>query len=50
MKNQFIIAYCSMYGASKKKAAQVYRESSEEYKKAIIEGFKAESTKAFYND
>jgi len=49
-KSEFIAAYCYLYGATKTKAAAVYKQVNNEYKKAIIESLKADAKKAFYND
>ena len=49
-KIQFIEAYCYCYGASKKRAQEVYKTADKGYISAIIESMKTDSKKAFYND
>lgn len=49
-KRDFITAYCCCYGSTKKKAAQVYKETEKAYHIAIIEALKADGRKAFYQD
>lgn len=50
MKNDFIIAYCWMYGATKKDALKVYRTANKDYITAVVDGYKNNFKKAFYND
>lgn len=49
-KKTFINAFCYSYGATKKAAAEAWKNSSTEYKKEIIRGYFSECKKAFYND
>lgn len=49
-KNDFITAYMYSYGATRKEAEKVWKNATPGYKAAIIDGWKAENKKAFYND
>lgn len=46
----FINAYIYAYGATKKEAEKAYKAASVNYIKAIIEGYRQDTRKAFYND
>ena len=49
-KDDFIAAYCYSYGATKKAALQAWKTSSNNYKKYLVDGYKMECKKGFYND
>ena len=48
--NTFINAYIALYGGTKDNARQVWRATDKEYHDSIIESFKQNARKAFYND
>lgn len=48
--NDFIAAYTWAYGETKKKAREVYKKANEEYKRAIIDEYKNNCRKVFYED
>ena len=50
MKQEFLNAYIWMFGATKKEALKAWKQASESYKQAIIEGYHGNAQKAFYND
>ena len=50
MLNDFIIAHRAAFGSTQKEAREAYKRTDEEYHKALIEGQKNKSKKAFYND
>lgn len=47
---EFIEAFCWMYGVSKAEADKAYMTSSEKYIEAIIDCYKSNCKKAFYED
>ena len=49
-KDKFIQAFCYCYGATKKRAMEVYKTATTEYITAVIESAKQDTHKAFYND
>lgn len=49
-KHDFIIAYCYSFGASKSTAEKVYNAATPEYIAAIIDGWRQDARKAFFND
>ena len=48
--NAFINAYIALYAGTKDNARRVYRATDKEYHDLIIESFKQNARKAFYND
>ena len=48
--NIFINAYIALYGGTKDNARRVWRTTDKKYHDLIIESFKQNSHKAFYND
>ena len=48
--NIFINAYIALYGGTKDNARRVWRATDKEYHDLIIESFKQNAHKAFYND
>lgn len=49
-KAKFINAYTMAYGTTKKEAERVYKTVRKEYIDAIINGFKENARRGFYND
>jgi len=53
-RRMFIIAYCWMFGSTKKAAAEAFKEhmdaKDERYIKNVIESFESNARKAFYED
>lgn len=49
-EKEFIEAYCWMYGVSKAEADKAYTTSSKKHIKAIIDCYKSNCKKAFYED
>lgn len=49
-KEDFVNAYTSMFGTTKKEALQTYKEVPLSYKREIVRGWKNQTKKAFYND
>lgn len=47
---QFIDAYVEAYGTTKRGAKAVFKTVDEEYKRAIIDGFKMNAEKAALDD
>ena len=51
MNNKIVIeALKSFYGYTTKEAAELARTATDERKKYLIEGYKQQNKKAFYND
>lgn len=50
MKKTFIDAYIATFGGTKKNANEVYKNSTKEYRKEVINGFFHNAKIAFYND
>lgn len=50
LKKEFIAAYRAIFGATKKKAIEVYKESSFEAILNIIKWYETQFHLAFYND
>lgn len=50
IKQKFIDAYKYSYGSTIKQATEVWKSTSEEYVNAIVDGYKNECKKAFYED
>lgn len=50
LKKEFIAVYRAMFGVTKKKAAEVYKESSLEAILNIIKRYETQCHLAFYND
>ena len=48
--NIFINAYIALYGGTKDNARRVWRATDKEYHDLIIESFKQNAHKSFYND
>lgn len=48
--NSFINAYIALYGVTKDNARKVWRATNKKYHDLIIESFKQNARKAFYND
>ena len=49
-KREFQIAYSWSYGETMTQAAKVWRDSSEEYINAIVDGFKDNARKSVFED
>lgn len=49
-EKEFIEAFCWMYGVSKAEADKAYMTSSEKHIEAIINCYKSNYQKTFYND
>lgn len=49
-KQDFINAYIYLYGTSKKEAEKAYKNASKDYINEIINTFKNDAAKTFYND
>lgn len=49
-KEEFITAYCYSYGTTKKSALKAWNNSSSNYKQYIVDGYKMECKKNFYQD
>lgn len=49
-KNQFISAYCYCYGATRKKALEIFKNATVDYIIAVIESQKLDTHNAFFND
>lgn len=49
-KQEFINAYKYAYGSTIKQAIEVWKNASEEYINAIVDGYKMDCRKAFYED
>ena len=53
-RRMFIIAYCWMFGSTKKAAAEAFKKHmdarNECYIKAVIESFENNAIKSFYDD
>ena len=54
-KSEFVKAYCYSYGTTKKHAEFMYKkvvieEGNTAYYNAIIDGYRKDCRKAFYND
>ena len=49
-KEKFITAYAWAFGGTKQKAEKVYKTASKEYVEMIINGFKENAKRGFYND
>lgn len=50
MKNQFITAYCWMYGATKREAAKAWARADKERRELIIAAFQENAKKSFNAD
>ena len=50
MKKMFVEAYIAMFGTTKKQANEVYKNSDNTYKNAVINWFNNQSKVTFYND
>ena len=49
-REYFINSYIALYGGTKANAIRVWRATDKEYHDLIIESFKQNAHKAFYND
>lgn len=49
-KDDFIKAYIYCFGSTKKEALQVFKTTDKKYHNLVIESFKQDARKAFYND
>lgn len=49
-KREFQTAYSWMFGETMTKGAKVWKESTDEYISAVVDGFKDNARKSFYED
>lgn len=50
MEKLFVDAYMWLFGANKTQAKKAYRNSDDDYRKSVIDAFKSNCIKTFYED
>lgn len=50
MKKEFIVAYMWMFGATERKAKEIYKTSSDHFIREVVASFFGNARKSFYDD